>query len=52
AGPVSTLAWSGGQPSPRHPGSNWGLGVLHKDTSVMDCQLWGSNRQPSLTSSP
>uniref|UniRef100_A0AAR2JLV2 ubiquitinyl hydrolase 1 n=1 Tax=Pygocentrus nattereri TaxID=42514 RepID=A0AAR2JLV2_PYGNA len=26
---------------------NWGLGALLKDTSVMDCQPRGSNRQPS-----
>uniref|UniRef100_A0AAR2JWN1 Phospholipase B-like n=1 Tax=Pygocentrus nattereri TaxID=42514 RepID=A0AAR2JWN1_PYGNA len=49
---------SGGQPYPRRLGSSWGLGVLLKGTSVIDCQCWGSNWQPSghrassLTSSP
>uniref|UniRef100_A0AAR2JY61 Uncharacterized protein n=1 Tax=Pygocentrus nattereri TaxID=42514 RepID=A0AAR2JY61_PYGNA len=45
--PPPTLAQSSGQPYPQHPGSSWGLGVLLKDTSVMDCQCWGSNRRPS-----
>uniref|UniRef100_A0A3B4BTF0 DNA recombination and repair protein Rad51-like C-terminal domain-containing protein n=1 Tax=Pygocentrus nattereri TaxID=42514 RepID=A0A3B4BTF0_PYGNA len=46
-GNMSTLARSGGQPYPQRPGSNWGLGVLLKNTSVMYRWRWGSNRQPS-----
>uniref|UniRef100_A0AAR2JC89 VWFA domain-containing protein n=1 Tax=Pygocentrus nattereri TaxID=42514 RepID=A0AAR2JC89_PYGNA len=44
---ANTLARSGEQPYPRRTGSSWGLGALLKGTSVMDCQLRGSNQQPS-----
>lgn len=31
----------------RHFESDWGLGVLLKDTSAISCRYWESNQQPS-----